>query len=98
MVYFNYLIKQLLFFLLQHVNKGMTSYRDPVSGPGRGQKTLHVTGEMDLTKLFVRTLRELGDPGAGPGESPGSSLQAVDRQIRTNFVVEVIVLYSGSSL
>ena len=33
------------------VNKGQTSYRDPESGPGRGQKTLHVTGDMDLSKV-----------------------------------------------
>ena len=37
--------------MLQVVNKGLVSYKDPESGPGRGQKTLHVTGDMDLTKV-----------------------------------------------
>ena len=36
----------------QVVNKGLTSYRDPGSAPGRGQKTLHITAaDMDLTKV-----------------------------------------------
>ena len=42
-------------FYLQVVNKGLTSYKDPESGPGRGQKTLHVTGDMDLTKVNTHT-------------------------------------------
>ena len=34
------------------INKGLTSYRDPGSAPGRGQKTLHITAaDMDLTKV-----------------------------------------------
>ena len=33
------------------VNKGLTSYRDPGSAPGRGQRTLHITDDMDLTKV-----------------------------------------------
>ena len=36
------------------VNKGLTSYRDPGSAPGRGQRTLHITGDMDLTKVGKR--------------------------------------------
>ena len=35
----------------QVCNKGLVSYRDPESAPGRGQKTLHVTSDMDLTKV-----------------------------------------------
>ena len=48
------------FNMFQVVNKGLTSYRDPGSAPGRGQKTLHITGDMDLTKvkntLFFRQI------------------------------------------
>ena len=34
------------------VNKGLTSYRDPGSAPGRGQKTLHISAaDMDLSKV-----------------------------------------------
>ncbi|XP_059098251.1 histone acetyltransferase KAT6A-like isoform X2 [Tigriopus californicus] len=64
------------------VNKGLTSYRDPESAPGRGQKTLHITGDMDLTKLFVKALRDINDP-------EGSSLYTVENQIRTSYAVEV---------
>ena len=37
----------------QVCNKGLVSYRDPESAPGRGQKTLHVTNDMDLTKVSI---------------------------------------------
>ena len=36
------------------VHKGRTLYRDPDSGPGRGHKTLHVVGDMDLTRVRPR--------------------------------------------
>ena len=36
------------------INKGLVSYRDPESAPGRGQKTLNVTRDMDLTKVRNR--------------------------------------------
>ena len=48
--------EQLFYFLFffQVVNKGLTSYRDPGSAPGRGQKTLHITAaDMDLTKVLI---------------------------------------------
>merc|ERR1712012_629751 len=64
------------------VNKGLTSYRDPGSAPGRGQKTLHITGDMDLTKMFVKALREMANPN-------GSSIQSVERHIRKVYSVEV---------
>jgi hypothetical protein len=65
------------------INKGLTSYRDPGSAPGRGQKTLHITAaDMDLTKMFVRALREMANP-------LGSSIQNVERHIRKVYSVKV---------
>ena len=55
-----YLLHARLFF--QIVNKGLVSYRDPDSAPGRGTKTLHVTGDMNLTKMFSKAVRELKNP------------------------------------
>lgn len=71
------------------VNKGLVSYRDPESGPGRGQKTLHINSyDHDLTKLFVRAVRDL--VGSNNEKNPdGISLRAVERQIRNTFAVEV---------
>ena len=34
------------------INKGLTSYRDPGSAPGRGFKTLHITGCLILRCCF----------------------------------------------
>ena len=42
------------------VNKGLISYRDPES-VGRGQKTLHVTSDMDLTKVKIHSRTRLID-------------------------------------
>ena len=69
-------------FLLQIVNKGLVSYRDPDSAPGRGQKTLHVTGDMNLTKMFSKAVRELSDP-------QGSTVIDVDNHIRGIYSVDV---------
>ena len=39
-------------FIAKVENKGVPSYRDPGSAPGRGQKTLHITAsDMDLSKV-----------------------------------------------
>ena len=58
------------------------SYRDPDSAPGRGQKTLHVTGDMNLTKMFSKAIRELSNP-------LGSTVTDVDNHIRTIYTVDV---------
>lgn len=91
------------------VNKGMVSYRDPESAPGRGQKTLHVnSADMDLTRMFVRAVRETSvaaelpgvpiQPPAAPGlpgsDADGSDLRTIERHIRGNFAVEVSFLES----
>jgi len=65
------------------------SYRDPESTPGRGQRTLHVAADMDLTKMFVRAVREGGGTGGGGGSGPDSGLRAVEAHIRANYDVEV---------
>jgi hypothetical protein len=64
------------------INKGLVSYRDPESAPGRGQKTLNVTRDMDLTKLIVKCLRELGD-------SEGATLPRIENRVRNLYVVQV---------
>ncbi len=87
---------------LQVENKGMVSYRDPESAPGRGQKTLHVTSDMDLTKMFVRALKEIGAAavaaaGLGPDtplkmlppDAGWARLADVERHIRKSFAVDV---------
>jgi histone acetyltransferase MYST4 len=66
-------------------NKGLVSYRDPESAPGRGQKTLHVTNDMDLTKMFCKALRELSETCG----IQGSTLQTVENHIRSIYSVEV---------
>ena len=78
----------ILFSLVnQVVNKGMVSYRDPESAPGRGQRTLHVTSEdVDLSKLFSRAVRELTSTGE---DGPEVDLDSVEESIRANYAVEV---------
>ena len=44
-------VEKFYIFIFQVINKGLVSYRDPESAPGRGQKTLNVTRDMDLTKV-----------------------------------------------
>jgi len=71
-----------LHFHFQVEHKGLISYRDPESAPGRGHRTLHVAADMDLTKMFVRAVRD--SPSAGV-----QGLSGVEAHIRANFDVEV---------
>ena len=73
------------------INKGLVSYRDPESAPGRGQKTLNVTRDMDLTKMFVKCLRELADP-------KGSTLTRIEGRIRNMYIVQVASDYFKACL
>jgi hypothetical protein len=80
-----------MLYLFQVINKGLVSYRDPESAPGRGQKTLNVTRDMDLTKLFVKCLRELSD-------AEGSTLARVENRIRNLYVVQVSGAFMRSNV
>uniref|UniRef100_A0A0K2TI91 Uncharacterized protein n=1 Tax=Lepeophtheirus salmonis TaxID=72036 RepID=A0A0K2TI91_LEPSM len=68
------------------LNKGLISYRDPGSAPGRGQKTLHITGDMDLCKMVLKCMREL--EGDAAGGSPWIPLSRLEAHIREVYAVE----------
>lgn len=71
---------------LQVVNKGMTSYRDPESSSGRGQKTLHIKSyDTDLTRIFAKAVRE----SSKDKHPEGATIRAVERHIRSTYIVEV---------
>lgn len=69
--------------IIKMVNKGLVSYRDPESSPKGQQRILRVNSDTDLTRVFVRSLRELGDLAAG------ATLKTIERQVKANFVVEM---------
>ena len=84
----------------QVVNKGMVSFRDPDCAPGRGTKTLKVTRDCDLTKVFVRVVREAGPSGVAPSSGSGGdeetgALKAVERKIKE---VEAVIYDSSGDV
>lgn len=61
-------------------NKGNISYKDPETCKGR-VNALKLGPDLDLTKVFVRGVRELG-------EVDGSSIRAVEKFVRSSYEVE----------
>ena len=88
--------------LAKVVNKGLVSYRDPGSAPGRGHRTLHVSSrDTDLSKVFSRAVRELhrmalegedDDEDEDEDRPPAPEvvdLAAVEAHVRAGYAVEV---------
>ena len=66
----------------RHENKGKISYKDPESAPRGKSSGLKLSPSLDLTKVFVKALRELG-------EAEGSSLRAVEKFILSAYEIEI---------
>ena len=75
-------------------NKGKVTYKDPESGPrGKSKHGLKLGPSVDITKIFVKAVRELGESG-------GSNLRTVEKYINSCYDVELeqviyyIIIYS----
>ena len=64
-------------------NKGKVTYKDPESGPrGKSKHGLKLGPSVDITKIFVKAVRELGESG-------GSNLRTVEKYINSCYDVEL---------
>ena len=84
----------LTFFFLQHLeesvqsgliqrheNKGNVSYKDPDSLPRGKSKALKLSPASDLTKVFVKAVRELG-------EIDGSTIRSIEKFVVSSYEIE----------
>ena len=65
----------------RHENKGNVSYKDPDSLPRGKSKGLKLSPACDLTKVFVKAVRELG-------EIDGSSIRAIEKFVASSYEIE----------
>ena len=74
-------------------NKGKVTYKDPESGPrGKSKHGLKLGPSVDITKIFVKAVRELGESG-------GSNLRTVEKYINSCYDVELEqVIYTAYSI
>ena len=78
-------------------NKGKVTYKDPESGPrGKSKHGLKLGPSVDITKIFVKAVRELGESG-------GSNLRTVEKYINSCYDVELeqvrlLVIHTSSLL
>ncbi|XP_025095582.1 histone acetyltransferase KAT6B-like isoform X2 [Pomacea canaliculata] len=59
-------------------NKGITSYKDPSSLCQLQTRSLEVTPQTDLTKVVIRSVRELGEKG-------GSTIRSIEKYIKSSY-------------
>lgn len=64
--------------ILKVQNKGMVSYKDPSTVCQLRTRCLEITPQTDLTKVLVRSVRELG-------ESKGSTLRSIEKYIKNSY-------------
>ncbi|CAD5123786.1 DgyrCDS12095 [Dimorphilus gyrociliatus] len=62
--------------LRMYDNKGLMTYKDPQTVSKLKTRDLHVGAASDLTKVLIRTLKELGDP---------ADIDQVEKHIRTGY-------------
>jgi histone acetyltransferase MYST4 len=65
----------------RHENKGNVSYKDPDSLPRGKSKGLKLSPACDLTKVFVKAVRELG-------EIDGSTIRAIEKFVASSYEIE----------
>lgn len=65
--------------VLKVYNKGQSSYKDP---GGAQNKTLRISGEVDISKVVAKAVRELG-------ERDGSTVRNIERYLRQAYIVSV---------
>ncbi|XP_071106625.1 histone acetyltransferase KAT6B-like isoform X1 [Haliotis cracherodii] len=68
--------------VLKTYNKGLISYKDPSRIVQLQSRNLKIGKKDDLTKVIVRTVRELGEVG-------GSSLKSIEKFIRRSYNIEL---------
>ena len=69
--------------VLKVFNKGVCSYKDPVSNDSQSNtRTLIVGKKTNLSRVIVKTIKELG-------ESEGSTARNIEKRIRTTYELEV---------
>ena len=78
----------------RHENKGNVSYKDPDSLPRGKHKGLKLSPACDLTKVFVKAVRELG-------EYDGSTIRSIEKFVASTYEIEfeqvVLLLVGGLS-
>ena len=67
--------------LLKVCHKGLFSYKDPKWVSNLQSRTLQLEKDTDLTRIIVRTVRELG-------HVDGCNLKAVEQHIRNSYTIE----------
>ncbi|KAK7507734.1 hypothetical protein BaRGS_00000699, partial [Batillaria attramentaria] len=74
--------------ILKVQNKGLVSYKDPSTVCQLQTRALEITPRTDLTKVLVRSVRELGEQG-------GSTLRSIENYINRSYSVR---LRDGASM
>lgn len=67
--------------ILRVYNKGVASYKDPSRVTRLKSRVLHLDKKCDLTKVVVRSIRDLGDNG-------GSTIKEIEKYIRTSYTID----------
>jgi len=65
----------------RHENKGNVSYKDPDSLPRGKSKALKLNPTIDLTKVFVKAVREMG-------EIDGSTIRSIEKFVVSSYEIE----------
>ncbi|XP_064627200.1 histone acetyltransferase KAT6A-like isoform X3 [Lineus longissimus] len=69
--------------VLKVFNKGLVSYKDPVRVAKLKSRTLRLSSKTDIVKVIIRCIKELGEIG-------GSSLQSIEKYIKSSYNVDVL--------
>ena len=68
--------------ILQVLNKGVVTYKDPKRVTKLVSRRIEITPDADLSKIIVRSLREIGDP-------QGTSVKQLESYIRNSFSMKL---------
>ena len=68
--------------ILKVFNKGLCSYKDPNRVLQLKTHTLNVTKKTDLTRVIIRSIKELG-------EATGSTLRSVEKYMRCSYNIDL---------